>query len=69
MKKRLSKILWFGDALNENNQAAPPALSPSDEEHLQGLNLGENIYASQMPTQHCSSGLPPTELSTLRLLI
>lgn len=43
MKKRLSKILWFGDALNENNQAAPPALSPSDEEHLQGLNLGE-IY-------------------------
>ena len=41
MKKRLSKILWFGDALNENNQAAPPALSPSDEEHLQGLNLGE----------------------------
>ena len=64
MKKRLSKILWFGDALNENNQAAPPALSPSDEEHLQGLNL-----ASQMPTQHCSSGLPPTELSTLRLLI
>lgn len=43
MKKKLSKILWFGDALNENNQAAPPALSPSDEEHLQGLNLGE-IY-------------------------
>lgn len=43
MKKRLSKILWFGDALNENNQAVPPALSPSDEEHLQGLNLGE-IY-------------------------
>lgn len=43
MKKGLSKILWFGDALNENNQAAPPALSPSDEEHLQGLNLGE-IY-------------------------
>lgn len=43
MKKRLSKILWFGDTLNENNQAAPPALSPSDEEHLQGLNLGE-IY-------------------------
>lgn len=43
MKKRISKILWFGDALNENNQAAPPALSPSDEEHLQGLNLGE-IY-------------------------
>lgn len=43
MKKRLSKILWFGDALDENNQAAPPALSPSDEEHLQGLNLGE-IY-------------------------
>lgn len=43
MKKRLSKILWFGDALNENNLAAPPALSPSDEEHLQGLNLGE-IY-------------------------
>lgn len=42
-EKRLSKILWFGDALNENNQAAPPALSPSDEEHLQGLNLGE-IY-------------------------
>lgn len=43
MKKRISKILWFGDALDENNQAAPPALSPSDEEHLQGLNLGE-IY-------------------------
>ena len=43
MKKRISKILWFGDTLNENNQAAPPALSPSDEEHLQGLNLGE-IY-------------------------
>lgn len=43
MKKKLSKILWFGDALNENNQATPPALSPSDEEHLQGLNLGE-IY-------------------------
>lgn len=43
MKKRLSKILWFGDALDENHQAIPPALSPSDEEHLQGLNLGE-IY-------------------------
>ena len=48
MKKRLSKILWFGDALNENNQAAPPALSPSDEEHLQGLNLGE-IYICSHP--------------------
>lgn len=43
MKKRVSKILWFGDALDENHQAIPPALSPSDEEHLQGLNLGE-IY-------------------------
>ncbi|OUO00493.1 hypothetical protein B5F97_12215 [Bacteroides clarus] len=35
--------MWFGDALDENHQAIPPALSPSDEEHLQGLNLGE-IY-------------------------
>lgn len=43
MKKRVSKILWFGDALDENHQAIPPALSPSDEEHLQGLNIGE-IY-------------------------
>lgn len=43
MKKRVSKILWFSDALDENHQAIPPALSPSDEEHLQGLNLGE-IY-------------------------
>lgn len=43
MKKRVSKILWYGDALDENLQAAPPALSPSDEEHLQGLNYGE-IY-------------------------
>ena len=43
MKKRVSKIFWFGDALDENHQAIPPALSPSDEEHLQGLNLGE-IY-------------------------
>lgn len=43
MKKRLSKILWYGDTLDENLQAAPPALSPSDEEHLQGLNYGE-IY-------------------------
>lgn len=43
MKKRVSKILWFGDALDENHQAIPPALSPSDEEHLQWLNLGE-IY-------------------------
>ena len=43
MKKRVTKILWYGDAIDERKEAIPPVLSPNDEEHLLGLNYGE-IY-------------------------
>lgn len=43
MKKRVTKILWYGDAVDERKEAIPPVLSPNDEEHLLGLNYGE-IY-------------------------
>lgn len=43
MKKRVTKILWYGDTVDERKEAIPPVLSPNDEEHLLGLNYGE-IY-------------------------
>lgn len=41
MKKKISKELWYGNAIDGNKKAIPPALSQSPDEHLSGLIYGE----------------------------
>ena len=41
MGKKISKILWCGNATDADGNPVLPALSPSVEKHLEGLNVGE----------------------------
>lgn len=43
MKKRISKILWYGSDVNPDGSPVVPDVSPSLEKNLEGLNEGE-IY-------------------------
>lgn len=43
IKKRLSKIMWYGSDKDSNGNPIVPPISPSLEKHLEGLNEGE-IY-------------------------
>lgn len=43
MKKRVSKILWYGSDINPDGSPVIPNVSPSIEKNLEGLNEGE-IY-------------------------
>ena len=43
MKKRVSKILWYGSDVNPDGSPIIPDVSPNIERNLEGLNEGE-IY-------------------------
>ena len=38
MKKRISKILWYGSDVNPDGSPVVPDVSPSLEKNLEGLN-------------------------------
>ena len=43
MNKRITKYLWCGNQVDAEGNPIVPTISPSVEEHLEGLNIGE-IY-------------------------
>ena len=68
MKKRLSKILWFGDALNEKQSGSPLLYLRVMKSIYKVWNLGEIYICVADADPALFIRLPPTELSTFKAL-